>query len=84
MVSTNEAHKTALSVSLIQERRHCCDTPLWLLPAGKLNVARNLRVRFGCQGSIASSFVIVSDKQKTKESPCLIYIAQPLWDKAVM
>ena len=51
MVSTNEAHKTALSVSLIQERRHCCDTPLWLLPAGKLNVARNLRVRFGCHGA---------------------------------
>ena len=49
MISTNEAHRTALSVSLIQERRHCCDTPLWLLPAGKLNVARNLRVRFGCK-----------------------------------
>ena len=44
MISTNEAHRTALSVSLIQERRHCCDTPLWLLPAGKLNVARNLPV----------------------------------------
>ena len=65
MISTNEAHRTALSLSLIQERRHCCDTPLWLLPAGKLNVARTLRVRFGCLGMCLfhSFYCVVSLEQ---------------------